>query len=330
MSAKPRAGAFLVTVFAMLPLVVFAAEASSPVSRQPAIIGLSRNTPMLGMAMLGSRLIGVGAYGKIVKADFAVEGGLGQMVQAPSPLDVTLTSIASRSDGVCFVGGHETTILRSIDSGETWEVLRTDPLGSPILAMIFLKEGIGVAVGGNGQVLTSEDSGANWSLRKIMIEEDGLDFDPQLFDVAQLSNGKLVASGEHGYVFFSDDLGQTWHEKSTGYEGPLFSIVEEPNGDILAFGMSGNFVRSGDEGTNWVRGRLGIEDAILSANIVDGDVVLGGTGGLFAVLSQGALHVTRLPTELQVADFIRSASGKYVLSTNLGLRVISLEQGIQK
>lgn len=319
----------MVAVLLMLPLIVFGSEASSPVSRMPAVIGLPSNTPMLGIAIAGGRVIGVGAYGKIVKAD-PVTGELGQLEQTASPLDVTLTSIASRSDGVWFAGGHETTILQSVDSGETWEVLRTDPMGPPILAMTFLREGVGVAVGGNGLVLTSEDGGINWSLKKLVINEDGFDFDPHLFAVTQLSNGKLAASGEHGYVFFSDDLGHSWREKSTGYEGPLFSIVEEPSGSIVAFGMSGNFVRSGDEGMNWLTGTLGIEDALLSAKTVDGTIALGGTGGLFAVLSQGALQVTRLPTELQVADLIRSASGKYFLATNLGLRVVSLEQGIEK
>lgn len=308
-----------------LPLSDVLGEEHAHVPRQAALPGLPNDSPLLDVTISGKRVIGVGAYGKIVVGDAAAVD-VENAVQVPTPIDVTLTSIVAGPDAVLIAAGHEATLLLSVDGGDTWEILTTDPTGPPILRLIRLREAGYVAVGGNGLVLRGGDRGGSWKKNYITVEEeDGFDFDPHLFDLIQMSNGRLVATGERGFVFLSDDLGQTWSSAGTGYNGSLFSIAQIDNSSIVAFGMSGNLVRSVDNGNSWVSGTIGTNDAVFSAKSVDGKVFVSGIGGLFTTSSKDGRDVLQRQAGYQVAEFIRGALGQYFLATSVGLQVVSLE-----
>ncbi len=302
-------------------------ETSKPVSRQAALPKLPSTTPVFAVARAGGRVIGVGAYGAVVVVDAGVSEP-GHAVQAPSPIDVTLTSIAVHPDGALIAAGHESTLMQSVDNGDSWTLLRTDPLAPPILELICLREGVCIAVGGNGLVLTSNDSGTSWNEQYLAVEdEDGLEFDPHLFAVVQLEGGRLIATGERGYVFSSVDVGQTWQVSATGYEGSLFSVSQIQDGSVVAFGMSGNVVRSVDHGQNWTHDEIELNDVVFASKNVDGKLVVSGAGGLFEEVSGGTGVPWRRRANYQVADFVPGINDQYFLGTSMGLRVIFRRAG---
>jgi len=327
MIAKRFFVATSIAVFFASPLSVAHGEERSLVPRQAALTGLPNNTPLLGVDISGGRVIGVGAYGKILVGE-ATALDTAQVVQVATPIDVTLTSIAVLPDGVLIAGGHEATLLRSVDNGDSWDILSTDPSGPPILKLICLQEGVCIAVGGNGLVLRSADKGNSWKKGYIAVEDgDGLEFDPHLFALVQLSNGRVVATGEQGFVFVSDDSGQTWRSLATDYKGSLFSVAQLHTGSIVAFGMSGNVVRSADAGSSWTQGKSEINDVVFASKSVNGELILSGVGGLFEDPSDDNGGVLQRRADYQVRDFVRGSVGQYFLGTSVGLRVISLGSG---
>lgn len=324
MISKFFASAMSTAVFFALPLSVAMSEGHADVPRQAALVGPPLHTPILAVAISGGRVIGVGAYGKILIGD-ATAIDAGRAAQVSSPIDVTLTSIVAAPGGRLITAGHEATVLRSEDNGDSWNIVTTDPNDPPILKLVRLQTGGFVGVGGNGLVLRSDDSGSSWQKQRLFVEEDGAEFDPHLFSLLQLSSGRLVATGESGFVFFSDDLGETWHSVVTGYNGPLFSGVQTGDSALVAFGMSGNVVHSSDGGISWVSGRCGTNDPVFSSMSADGEMVLAGMGGLFTAPSEHACVGLKQHADYQVTDFSRGPTGRYFLATSRGLKVISFK-----
>lgn len=322
MIAKLFASAMSIAVVLAPPPSVALGKEHADVARQAPLVGLPTDTPLLGVAVSGGRVVAVGAYGKLLVADAGVVDAEGA-VQIASPIDVTLTTIVAAPDGLLIAAGHEATVLRSEDNGDSWNMVTTDPNAPPVLKLIRLNKGGFIGVGGNGLVLRSDDSGSSRKEEFLSVEEDGLAFDPHLFSVVQLSSGRLMATAEGGFVFFSDDFGETWRSVATGYNGPLFSGVQTADGSLVAFGMSGNVVRSSDGGISWTSGRCGITDAVFSSEGADNELILAGMGGLYTAPSEEGCDELQRRAGYQVADFARGALGRYFLATSLGLKVIS-------
>ena len=103
-----------------------------------------------------------------------------------------------------------------------------------------------VAVGEDGAVLVSGDSGRNW----VEVESGTLH---DLYSVAFSSDGKtVIASGDSGTVLVSEDFGWSWDVKESGTRKDLNKIVLDENGATgIAAGDDGRILVSSDGGVSW-------------------------------------------------------------------------------
>jgi Na+-transporting methylmalonyl-CoA/oxaloacetate decarboxylase gamma subunit len=98
--------------------------------------------------------------------------------------------------------GDGGTILRSEDSGKTWQSSRSDT-GHTLRSVTALDTTHLVAVGNGGTILRSEDSGKTWQSSRS-------DTGNALFSVTALDTTHLVAVGTGGTILRSEDSGKTW------------------------------------------------------------------------------------------------------------------------
>jgi photosystem II stability/assembly factor-like uncharacterized protein len=208
--------------------------------------------------------------------------------------------------------------MRSNDNGATWELARTESSAPPVLAVKFLGNMRWIAVGGNGLVLASRDDGLTWSETHLSVSDDEIDFDPHLFDVIQLSNGNILASGEQGYVFLADAIGTSWRPIKTEYSGSIFSLVQASADHVIAFGMAGHSLVRVDSGEHWGAAEIGPQGSIFSAKRSGERLLVAGSSGMFSSAKNRG-DWSNVVTQ-SVADFVQDPSGDYWLATATGLQ----------
>ncbi len=138
----------------------------------------------------------------------------------------------------CIPGGG------SIELPMVWCTPR--PQGRRILALDFLDDLNGVAVGNLGTLLVTSDGGSNWS------EPGGYaGLDQNLHDVLMLDHDSILVVGESPGLFRSDDAGKTWTALANPSDDTLFSLEWAATSFLSAAGEGGQFLRSFDGGWTW-------------------------------------------------------------------------------
>ena len=91
--------------------------------------------------MAGSRLVVVGERGHVLLSD---DNGA-SWAQASVPVRVLLTAVHMRGERTGWAVGHDATILRTRDDGETWTPVHRAPEEElPLLDVWFRDESVGV------------------------------------------------------------------------------------------------------------------------------------------------------------------------------------------
>lgn len=203
----------------------------------------------------------VGAAGTILHSS---DGGVTwakQAVQVPDemgggtrPLDMNLFGVAALSPTDAWVVGDLGMVLRTHDSGATWEKVTFDPatygdenVPDRILnAVVFTSPTDGWIGGEFATLLRTHDGGNTWTgTRQIT----GAPPDLYLFDVAG-GGGGAAAVGLAGGVLVSNADGSEWTSRSVDTTAGLFTISWHGQSGITAGDRGVLFVTS-DGGTTW-------------------------------------------------------------------------------
>ena len=137
----------------------------------------------------------VGTYGLIYVINIQVDGNY-DYIDPVRPVTESLLSVFLVNDKKAFVGGKNSTFLKTIDGGENWTVIKTGVIGN-VLKLAFQNENLGYSIVGNeGKtwLYKIEDSGAKWT--KIETPETTV-----FNDLRINSLGKAVAVGKDGAVY---------------------------------------------------------------------------------------------------------------------------------
>lgn len=275
--------------------------------------------PMLDVADCGEIVVAVGTRGLIL-----ISRDHGQTwEQRPSPIDVTLTSVACPGNGFGFAVGHEETLLRTTDAGVTWQLVQTDSNGAPLLRVRFFGSDTGFAVGGQGTLLKTVDGGATWT-RSIVNADDG--FDPHLFDIAMLPGNRLLVAAEAGHLFRSTDGGTYWVQLTSPYTGSYFGLTAFGNDQVIAYGMLGHTFLSEDGGDSW--NELSTEEGpSLFCSVVAGNRIFlcGADGALISATLTHPSDLSRLamPGRPNITGVVAS-SAALILASDRGLSRVPL------
>ncbi|MCU0407041.1 MAG: YCF48-related protein [Ignavibacteriaceae bacterium] len=154
------------------------------------------------------------------------------------------------SDSVSF-------ILKSDDSGETWDTLWCD-LPYDLVTMSFPTESIGYIAGEDERIYKTSDGGMSWSL--VHPSTSSLDIN-HIFAL----NEMYVYSVADNKIIFSSDGGNSWQESVISSYGDfkLFFINSQKG-----FAYGSDLLITTDGGYNWERVSKSIKDDIAKVDFV--------------------------------------------------------------
>ena len=302
-------GAAAITVAAFILLEPAQAQTTSQFAEKAA------RALVLDVAMLDdSRMIAVGERGHVLVGAETVE-------QKIVPTDRLLTSVAVQGD-VVLVGGHDASIMRSADQGETWEVVYEDAdWGAPVLSILWQDADVAVAAGGFGLLLISEDSGVSWELVDVDLDA------PHFYDIAAFGEAGLTIIGEFGTVWRSETLDGAWRRLDVPYEGSLFGAQRLNDGRLMVFGLQGNAFLE-DENEGFVERDTGTSAGLLDgALLADGRLLLVGRAGATTVYDPTLDSFSLVPRQDRedFATVTLGLAGRLLVGGEMGLGVIAGE-----
>jgi photosystem II stability/assembly factor-like uncharacterized protein len=138
----------------------------------------------------------------------------------------------------------------SEDVGETWSqsvtgIDTTATIKDIMVSPDVESDGIAIAVGTEG-IWRTEDAGVTWSQVLVSKKEAILDVD---LASDWSSSSRACAIGEHGTVWCSDDLGETWSAEGSTGGAPWCITVGDSN--KLWAGLEDGLWQSTDGGQSW-------------------------------------------------------------------------------
>lgn len=166
----------------------------------------------------------------------SADGGLTWMQAYFDSASHTVTPRAvSLRGNVALVVGDSQTILRSNDSGRSWNSVSGAGTGQ-LSGVALSPDNIAIAVGG-GQIQRSRDGGQTWALV--------LHTTYTLRGVRHLGEQRWLAFGDRGSVLLSTDAGQSWTPQAAFTGQDLLSFSVAGNAWLIA-GSNGALLRHTD------------------------------------------------------------------------------------
>ena len=204
---------------------------------------------------------------------------------------------------VVIAVGDGGTVLRSEDQGEQWALVDVG-LSAPLYGVT--QDYMAAYVVGDGVILQSVDGGRTWSPKQVSAV---------LRAVLTSGEGQVLAVGDAGSAYLSNNWGETWRRLDLKTDANLVSIGLGP----YTGGFTGSFLVTGEGGViRQMEDELGEEWSTHDVDL-DGVVVVSG-GGHWGV-GPGVLYelgVDEEPhvitTELQWVDIVGTTSAGWALA----------------
>jgi photosystem II stability/assembly factor-like uncharacterized protein len=258
---------------------------------------------------------------------------------------------------IIAVGAHG-HILRSADSGETWD-LAAAPTGVTLTGVHFPDAQHGWAVGHDALILHSGDGGRTWTSQfqgadldatllsvlfldaqagfavgaygQYLATVDGgitwtqrriIEQDRHLNRITAGPAGTLYIAGEQGTLLRSTDRGATWQTIAAPYDGSFYGILPLTPQVLLAYGLRGRIYRSDDNGDSWQL--VPVDPRVLLATAVrlrSGAIVLAGQARAFLVSrDDGHSFATwTTPMTTPVAELVETPDGRLLALGEIGV-----------
>ena len=277
-------------LFAVVLSVLICCQALASETPRPAkIVPRATQAVFLDIAVNNKSILAVGERGIIARSD---DHG-NSWYQVPSPVDITLTALVFATPDIGWAVGHESTIIKTLDGGEHWQVVRYKPEEERFyLNVEFNSELEGVVLGTDGELWTTNDRGENWSLQVLSVEEW---YQNHLFAIHQLADGSAVIAAERGGVFARSAGQLDWRVIESPYPGTFFGVTELA-GRFLLYGMSGkaymlDVANTENETDRWQEIATDTDQFLLAATTAVGKsaLLVGRGGAVLEIDPSGAL-----------------------------------------
>ncbi len=201
--------------------------------------------------------------------------------------------------------------------------------GTPhdVLFDIVFDGSSGMAVGGGGTVLASEDSGRSWS------HHARPETDLALLGVAA-AGGRRFVVGQSGQIFRLDGAG--WTALESGTDARLFAVALGEGGLVAVVGGFGTILVSRDNGAHWTAAKLDwmpivddyVEPHLYAVQIVGNVITVGGEFGLILRSSDGGASWTVAHKgEASIFDFTIDGKGHGLAVGQEGLVLATADSG---
>lgn len=310
-------------------------DANDAANKPAEIEPLASASLLLDLAAAGRRVVAVGERGHVLLSD---DQGATWRQAKSVPTRAMLTAVFFADDEYGWAVGHDETILKTVDGGETWTRTHFAPEAQqPLLDLWFANRVSGIAVGAYGAYLTTNDGGRTWTVSKFAAprsssspkrgapsDEDDLPQDYHLNRIVGVGS-RLYIAAEGGRLYRSDDRGANWRALPSPYEGSLFGLVPIRGDGLLAFGLRGHLFRSADGGQSWHE-LQSHTTAMLTDGVAINDlrVVVGGLAGVLLISADAGetFKLTQQDDRRGIAALLPGPAGSVIVAGEGGVRTI--------
>ncbi len=144
------------------------------------------------------------------------------------------------------------TVLKSVDAGQTWQVVYTESQPANTLTCVAVDSINGRfvwAFTNGGKVLQSDDYGQTWTLQTVLTP-----FEPRLIRVEPDGSGNVLVFTRTTGIFYGTQHGSTWSQLKGNLDSipgssDIRDVVIHATGWYLA--TAGGLLRSTDKGQTW-------------------------------------------------------------------------------
>jgi len=218
----------------------------------------------------------------------------------PSPIADDLLDLAVSPAGRVTAVGHNGRILQSAAGGRTF-VFRESGVTTPLAAVGFRDERVGLAAGYGGVILRTTDGGEKWTSIA-----SGVDL--YLTSVRFRSGGEVFAAGEWGTILRSRDDGASWAVLTNREHDFIVADIDfAEDGGGWAVGEFGRALASADGGATWQeRQLLDDESSLFSVDVVSArEIWVAGAGSVLLHSTDGGTTWTRTTAPCEKTQLLR-------------------------
>lgn len=191
--------------------------------------GAAQDSSFLDVVFLDSNHgFAVGAYGLFMGT---ADGGVSWKPRTITDDGFHYNRIVLGRDGTLYIAGEAGTLLRSMDSGETWDSIPTPYEGS-FFGLLDLGNDSQLAFGLRGHVYRSTTRGDDW-------EEVSIPVPTLVMSGTELPDGRIVLAGQSGNFLLSRDRGESFSLWHWGASTGVAEILSTTSGALLVFGEAG-------------------------------------------------------------------------------------------
>jgi photosystem II stability/assembly factor-like uncharacterized protein len=278
--------------------------------------------------------IGVAVGGMSGRIKRSIDSGAAWVDVRPDVLNAEETNaIAFASATTAVLTTTSGNLFRSTDAGLTWAAAVRSGSAAALRDIDFSANGVGLAVGANGAIFRTINSGAHWARVASGVTSD-------LSTVAFASPAAAVAAGADGTLLRSTDSGATWTTVASGAAGEIYRVdfFDETRGALLQ--AQGRIAVTNDGGVTWASANRPGESAFhygVAAGANGIAVTVGFRGEILRSSDFGVnwTEVSNLPrATLNDIEFSTASvglavggPGRIMRTTNLGVDWSSIESG---
>ncbi|HRE61838.1 MAG TPA: YCF48-related protein [Micropepsaceae bacterium] len=294
--------------------------------------GLIASNLLIGAAHAGSRLVAVGEFGHIILSD---DNGATWRQARAVPTRATLTSVYFVDASTGWAAGHDTTVLKTTDGGETWtlqydreiSLLQPDP---PPLAPPPVDSGV-------EDEFAEEDDGG---LGSSAIMDAGAELyemrpDTPVLTLVFADANTGVVAGAFGFAAITNDGGATWDKRrlssAVDDDYHLNGAFTGPNGSLFIAGEAGYIYRSLDKGANWDLIATGYDGSLWGGMALSDGTLLayGMRGNVWRSTDLGSTWTkAETSTPESLASGVELADGRIVMVGLGGTIIVSSDKGL--
>ncbi len=203
-----------------------------------------------------------------------------QWKQLNSDTKVNLTGVAVIDSSTAIVTGEAGTILKTTDSGNTWEKINLNiinNLNAISCRTEFYSSGNSIIIAGDKILLISPDSGKTWSIKNEPYNFTTVDqgfTTPLLY--AFSPDSAVILGTDKGRILFSTDEGNTWMDTLLFNSGiiaanfDVYTTFGYGTGSKVFAASASNYVSGDIVNKKW--SKYGIGNYIPWQNITSGDL----------------------------------------------------------
>lgn len=258
-AAGVLSGALLTLPCASNLLAAYSDPLDLPVVKMEA----AQNSLLLDLEYAGNRLVAIGERGHVLYSDDQGKNWR----QADVDAMAHLTAVFFITDQLGWAVGEDQVIMHTKDGGSSWTKTydnRTSDIVAPLLDVLFIDEQTGFAIGAYGTLLATTDGGQSWE--DVGDRIDNID-EWHYNAITRTAGGSLYIAGEKGFVYRSDDDGQSWEvlriprvltpEEIEDFVEPFYEvsflgvIPTKKEERLVFFGVGGRIFVTDDGGQDW-------------------------------------------------------------------------------